>query len=435
MAWRDSLITAKFRNKPFLYEKVDGEIGRRTILKEYPGNKKKNRGPRVEDNGPASRKFVIEMFFIGPDYQIERDAMREALETAGPGQLDHPYWGVMQVTAHGTARFTESTKEGGMCKVSVTFIEQGDELVLERADTVSAVLSAADKLDAAAETAFAAVASVEDAIESVIDDFVGAIETVASAINTVRGKIAAVMQVFDDAAAAITEVTDEVAALVLTPTVLATKLKNMVVTVVAGVNHISDAYTDVIEFFGGEDALPNEGSVIAKRTQVDSLLTAASNLASITDDVEDGPAGDAQQATIKRQNRAALVQLMKASAITSVSRTAVELTFESYDQAQQLREVVSELVDDLLTDEDLPDEMYTHVVSLRAALTDHLAVVAAELPELRDFTPGAPLPSLVLAYQLYGDVSREADLLTLNIDIKDPTIIPAGQSIRVLSDE
>ncbi len=432
-SWRDSISEiGSFRDVPFFYESVSGEIGRRTALKEYPGRDK----PRVEDLGLATRTFTIEMFFLGDEYPVERDRMREAFETAGPGELVHPYWGTMQVTVVGTVHWTESTKQGGMAKCSAKFVEAGaDDLdVVEREATEEVIVVSAAEVRAAVAAQFAAAYSVVHAVSEVVQSAINAVNDVTSAVNAVRGKIAAALLLIDSATAAINAIVDSVEALVNTPALLASSLTGMVTAVVEGVSSIGEAFETAIDFFDGEDTLPAEGNVIAARARVEALSRAISGLSVVTDVLTTVGPGTAQQQSIKRLNQESLVRLVKASVIASVAETAVELDFESYTQAQSLREQITDMVDALLTDSGVSDELYGPLVDLRAAVTVHFEGVASSLPELSEHTPIVTMPALLIAYQLYGDISREPEILARNPTIRDQSAVPGGQAIKVLID-
>jgi prophage DNA circulation protein len=49
---------------------------------------------------------------------------------------------------------------------------------------------------------------------------------------------------------------------------------------------------------------------------------------------------------------------------------------------------------------------YKAIVSLRAAIVNHLVATARPLPSLLSYWFGTPLPSLVISQRLYGDASR-----------------------------
>ena len=422
-----------FKGVPFLYQEINGTVGRRTVLTEYPGSKAK---PRVEDMGPATGIFKMDLFVMGPNYDVDRDALRAAFNEPGPGELVHPYWGTMQVTVHGPVNVVETTKRGGMAIFTVTFVQDGEELkLLETRPTDDIVDELADRVIEVAEEEFSALFTVVAAIESTIDAAVEAVQTVASAYNTIKGKIAAALQVINDATAAINSVVDGVVSLINTPAALAGQLTAMVRSVVTGVTSIGAAFEAAIEFFEGEDALPAEGNVIAARSRVNALMTAIADIGAIPGTLPVLPTTGAQQQLIKAQNQKALDRLMKANSIAVVSQVAVTLDYESYDQAQLMRGAITELIDTLIADDELSDDLYSPLCNLRAALTEHFNLVANSLPELRDYTPVQTIPALVLAYQIYGDSRREADILSRNPGIRDQTAVPGGQAIKVVSDE
>lgn len=422
-----------FRGVPFLYQEVKGTVGRRTILTEYPGKEAK---PRVEDLGPASGIFTMELFVMGPDYDVERDALRAAFNEPGPGELVHPYWGTMDVTVHGPVNVVETTRRGGMATFTATFVQDGAKLELleERATDVT-VFGVTEQVITVAESEFAALFTVAAAIASTVDAAVEAVQAVSSAISNIKGKIAAAMQVVNEATAAINSVVDGVVDLINTPAALAGALTAAVRSVVTGVTSIGAAFEEAIDFFDGEETLPAEGNVIAARTRVSTLMNAIADIALIPDSLPALPTSSAQQQLIKAQNQKALDRLMKANTIAVVSQIAVELDYESYDQAQDMRGAITELIDVLLLDDDLSDDMYAPLCNLRASLAEHFTAVASSLPELRDYTPVQTIPALVLAYQIYGDSKREVEILARNPTLRDQTAVPGGVAIKVLIDE
>jgi prophage DNA circulation protein len=55
-------------------------------------------------------------------------------------------------------------------------------------------------------------------------------------------------------------------------------------------------------------------------------------------------------------------------------------------------------------------KVYLALKALRAAIVTDLNTRAAQLPSLTTITTAAPMPSLALAYKLYGDASRATEL-------------------------
>ncbi|HEV7286025.1 MAG TPA: DNA circularization N-terminal domain-containing protein, partial [Kaistia sp.] len=121
MAWRDQLRPASFRGVPFHVDDDDLSAGRRVQIHEYPQRDK----PYAEDLGRATRRITVVGYLIGPDYMAARDRLLAAVEEAGPGELVHPQFGALQVVVE-EFRTTHSSREGGMARISITFVEAGE---------------------------------------------------------------------------------------------------------------------------------------------------------------------------------------------------------------------------------------------------------------------------------------------------------------------
>jgi prophage DNA circulation protein len=76
------------------------------------------------------------------------------------------------------------------------------------------------------------------------------------------------------------------------------------------------------------------------------------------------------------------------------------------------------------------DAVYTALKALRAAVVEDLNTRAAQLPTLMTVRTQAPVPSLVLAYRLYGDASRSDELIAEAAPVH-PAFMPT--IIKVLS--
>ncbi len=162
MSWRDQLRKASFRGVEFLVDSAEGQIGRRTVLHEYPLREK----PYVEDLGRRARQFTIEAYVLataatGGDYMPQRDRLVAAIEQAGPGQLVHPYLGEMRISIT-DAKLRESTAEGGMARFTLTCIEAGEVVFPQAvAGTQSLVSQKADAAAAQSNKEFAKKFSVK----------------------------------------------------------------------------------------------------------------------------------------------------------------------------------------------------------------------------------------------------------------------------------
>ena len=102
--WRERKQGASFRGVPFWLDTDSVNVGRRTQLHEFPQRDQ----PFVEDLGRRTRQYKFSGFVVGDDCLSQRDRLLTALDTPGPGELVHPWFGRMTVTA-------------GDCEVSVTY--------------------------------------------------------------------------------------------------------------------------------------------------------------------------------------------------------------------------------------------------------------------------------------------------------------------------
>ncbi len=152
MNWRTQFQQGSFRGVPFLLDAADGQIGRRTVVHEYPLRDL----PYPEDMGRQARAFDLDCYVLGEDYFPARDRLIRALEAPGPGTLVHPYRGVMEVSVLPGSSVSERAREGGRASFRVAFIEAGQNAFPSaRADTQAQVESAATAAQGSAQDEFA----------------------------------------------------------------------------------------------------------------------------------------------------------------------------------------------------------------------------------------------------------------------------------------
>ena len=82
--------------------------------------------PYADDLGRRAREFQVNGYVVGENYLQERDALIEALEAYGPGELIHPKYGMLNVVVVGRVSIRESHSEGGIARFAITFAEAGE---------------------------------------------------------------------------------------------------------------------------------------------------------------------------------------------------------------------------------------------------------------------------------------------------------------------
>lgn len=412
MAWRDLLLDAALDGVPFLYEEVTNEFGRRGEVHEFPGRDE----PFAEDLGRAARRYAARAFILGENYTDGRDALRDVLEAGGNHVFTHPYQGDKIVKLIGTARLTESDKEGGMARFDFTLVEAGVsvEVVLISTDATVKTL-AADALEALSEhTKFSLLGAIGDVLSSVSNG----INTASSAVRKVNGKIGGALGGIDNISNAIDAFEAELTTLLNTPTALMNKLGALVDSVLALVS--------VFE--------PDANKLGVRVEPVDLVLVtreATADLFGFSTEATAIPTPTTQSVLEHAAHEAVTIQ-MQGAALASGAAALADLQLESADQAQAILEELAEMFEAVLS-ANVDPEVYEAFAALKAATVGHFTEIAQTLPQVTSYTPPATVPALVLAYELYADPDLDDDLIRRN-KIRHPAFVQGGRALEVLAD-
>ncbi|SAL20770.1 hypothetical protein AWB70_01066 [Caballeronia cordobensis] len=409
MAWKDKLQPATFRGVPFEVESDDGSFGRRTQVHEYPQRDK----PYAEDLGRATRELNVTAFLIGADYLDARDKLLEALETAGPGTLVHPWYGELKVSLKDPARVSHSIANGGMCTVQLSFVEAGELAFPSAGNSLGAKsLEAADRLQEAGSFDYVEKFDVNGKASSVFDDgvktFNDALDLIDNAESTVKSIMSNPLDFLKQRAT--TLIPDAVA---------------MADTIFGMYKRGESVVESVASMFGGGGASARNGDVVSALT---SLSATFANRATIADAVAKTPGispSRAQAAT----NAAAINHLFGQAALVQAVGMTTTMDLPIYDDAVKIRDNVTAALDN----ESLivSDPVYVALQDARAAVHADVTGRLSQSARLKTITPRSITPALVTAYDQFEDVAREGEIVDLN-KIRRPGFVPA-EPIRVLS--
>jgi len=389
VTWRDKLRPATFRGVPFYTESNEREGGRRTVTHEYPFSEAANFS---EDLGIRSRKFNVEAYVLGGEYNVARDALIAALETPGPGELNHAEFGVVRVAVE-TFRVRETRTDGGMATFAISFVE-----------TLAAVTAPSVTVDAVS-VATSAVLAVQAKTEelflakyAILPTF---FEGTANGLTALGDKIAAVIsgQTFGP---------QDVASL----TVSLKVLKSKAATLARAPRDLVDTVVELLQDFASavKDALPAPSKALVA---IYALDTRAGVIA-----------------TTEAQNVAAFVALVKRTALSEAATLLLTEAFAAYDDAVRARGLLTDALDEHM--DSVTDDAFSALTTLRMALVNAVPGAESELPRLQSVTLKTSLPSLVTAYQLYGDVDSELALVARN-RVKNPGAVSGGVPLEVLT--
>lgn len=153
MAWKDSLLDASFRGVRFEVMNVTRAGQRAIAVNEYPYRA----GADLDDLNLRARRVKLKAVVYGDDYEEQLQALIEALEAPGVGELTHPVHGGMMVLAESWDDEHDADLVDGVI-LNMSFIEHSVREIVFNADSASA------KTDAIVAKAEAARAAADDAI-------------------------------------------------------------------------------------------------------------------------------------------------------------------------------------------------------------------------------------------------------------------------------
>ena len=141
------------------------------------------------------------------------------------------------------------------------------------------------------------------------------------------------------------------------------------------------------------------------------------------------PQAEQEQAAI-----AAVNLNIKGATLALTSAAVADLTLDSADDAAAIQATLAESYDEVLATEDLDPEVFEIFAALKAATVEHLSVAQQQLPAVAEYTPNQTMPALVVAYELYGDATRDREIIFRN-KIRHPSFVPGGQTLEVIADD
>lgn len=373
------------------------EGGRRGVKHEYP----QRDVPFIEDLGRKARVFPVEAFVVGEDYFAARDALIAALETPGAGELIHPYYGTRRVICT-SFRMREGKDLGGAARFGITFeeTESAPQYPISVPAAGDRVEASADVATAEMEQGFLDAYDVDGQPSLALKSLSNVME---SGVEAMQEAFAPLMTAEQDMAAltkATSDFIDDVSSIVREPAEIISGLEGIVSSMVDLAGDARLAVSALLEAYGFTPSADRPPATTATREQ-------------------------------EQGNYDALLAFMRLLCVLQAARTATSVSFETRDEAIETRDAICDAIDD--QEEVVADSVYGALRDLRVDLMRAIPGEETDLPFLMAYRPPAQMPSLVITHRLYGDLSREADLLARN-KILRPGFISANAELEVLSD-
>jgi prophage DNA circulation protein len=426
--WTLALQTASWQKLTFFVTETTPTEGRRLVVHEYPLRDT----PWVEDLGRANQIIPMQGYLVGDDVIAQRDKFKLACSKSGQGTLVHPSLGTITDAVLVSASFSERVEEGRMISLDLSFIRSG-KVVYPALYPITSNSSQAISKNAAGGllTGGGFLSTVKGLIGKVagivgtISRFAGfalaAVSIAKSVLGVTKGLGAGLpsgtslgryngnLTLANPAITGLspTPATAYIDAATTVALATATTAKTAVVTAIATCTTtaiVADA-TFVAAVFNLTESI--RISVIDPADQINALVPLANFQSNLsvpgTSPINTGIdiVGNATAALCRR------------AALTSIAQATAIYQPTSSTETQTLINRIAPLYDTEITySADNGDlQSYTALRALRTAVVDDLQLRGSQLPTLITWKVPTSLPSLVLAYNLYRDVSRSDDLI------------------------
>lgn len=403
-----ALLKASFRGVEFEVTDSELTVGRRNQVFEYP----QRDIPYVEDLGRSARAIRLSAFVVGDDYVERMGKLIAALEEEGSGTLIHPWLGQMTVTPKSASTVTYSTALR-TASVKLEFVESGEyRFPTSGTDTVTVARAKAQAVQDTAILRFAKNFSVSGA-----QDFVK--RAVANDLASVfKGEslksVAAAFGMSDEVLA----VANGALSLVdQKPLALANTIASAIGLgpYVSTVNSWRKAASQ-IERLLASDSWSSLGQTYVSGTTKEQIAENSAEIEALIRSVEAANLIGAASLIGTEQDRT-----------DESSGTAVM----GYEEMIEARDgILASLDEEMLRADDT--DLYLALEAGRLAAWEDMTERAEKSARIVDFKPNAVLPALVIAYDYYGDASREAEIVERN-NIRNGGFVPA-QTLKLLSE-
>lgn len=390
MSWKDLLLPALYRGVPF-YIQGDASGGGRNVRKaEQTGGNE----PSATDQGRKLRTWKIEGYVIGPNYMQERDLLLTACETAGPGVLQHPYFGTLSVLCE-DYNVAQSTSDGGRAVFSMTFTEAG-----KQAFPIAATATR-DYVKLKGESAAPLISNAYSKIK--VDNQPGwSIADIMAGIQSVINAINKVMAAFEWPAAVLSQVA-------LQLDYWAGNLADLAVAPADFADRLIELFRllppEMPKDSGRWDTWPGDLPAIPLTTP---------------------------ERIIQAENRAALTALVhRCGLIVDCEASADWELGGGPAGAAAIRDTLIDRIDATLEADNLGDDAYGAFCDLRAAVVADLNARAPLASAVLDYEVTTPSSSLIIAYDLLGSATRAAEIEAINPTQIWPHLIMEGSTVHV----
>jgi prophage DNA circulation protein len=390
--WTNRYRQGSFRSVKFFTDGHEFSGGRRFQNHEFP----QRDNSRSEDLGRKIRRFTIDLFVLGDAYFDDRDALIDALEKQGSGELVHPYLGRKLVQV-GSFTIRETKEERRIARFTVEFSEAGKSLFPESVeDEVQKTLDNSD---------------------GVIDDSKGFFETLYDVLNQPARIVNAASDLISDASDSIEDSVKKFTQPVSNLTFAIRNLKADAADLARNKTLLADRMAEVLGLLVSEF-----------EDDEDTSQKILGDVALFGDDI-DPVVGETPTANREQQNQDAIINMIKQMSLANQAKSAVKVAFANIETALEVRGNIFDGLDAQLNLE-IGDDLFQSIKNLQASLTE--TIPTAVVGETITFTPRKTLPTLVISQRLFKNLEKEQEIIDQN-NIRHPGFVTGNVELEVSS--
>jgi hypothetical protein len=403
MGWKERLEPASFAGLTFFHESHTSSKGRRVTVNRFAGRD----GSAQQDHNREPDELDVVAFVWGDDYDVARDELEEALLKPGVQTLTLPTRGELRVSVTYGPLTSEHKDEGGYCSIRFRVVVETGELGrVSVRDTSGALRAASARTRAATARDFATRTSTRGLPARYLARTTGAVSQLSRTLGKAQRMTQGVLSPVTALTSSLDELGRNANSLLSVPSLFATTAIDLVFTTFA----LADTITGGLERITGLPLVLLSAFDRGRPARtVDRALEAFRDTGEAYSSVTSSALGRRAD-----ENTLAVQRLGRSAALSAAADQYAALPFDSATFALAALDNALSALDALERETNPSDDLFDALEAMRAALAAHLLETASNLPSTTRYTQQQSLPALVIAHDLYGDATREGDLIARN---------------------
>lgn len=383
-------VAASYAGVPFFVEETASSGGREVVTKPLPFSDSHVN----EDVGKKVLGITCTIYLTGADCETKRERLEEALNKEGAFEFVHPHYGRMNARCTAYSLSFKKTEQE-FISGELTFVPE--QKVENQAQSVTDLRGVAirksDSALSSAKSIFTEIFNIAGKAKAVVDSVADSTTKMLDDIENARGSIRSVSAFVNT----LSQIRENIQLIMMSPSDFANRIQNLL--------------TLTKETMSDDDAngYVNESLVMMRSTMAkkrDSAYSSADELSSEVD-------------------RLALM-----SAAAMATRSVVDCSFKSAEEAREMQDSLSSVFDDAAEQAGSVED-YATLMDLQATALKYLRDEMSKLAVVVELPLNGTRDILSVCFDCYGNLDRVDEILERN-DVDDPLVM-TRESLRVLS--